>query len=134
MPKMQINPDLYVGDISETLYSVFSNKIIDSYGNNSNGYYIRFKDGTMICWVQKSINIDCTSLWVTFYEGGASAGNFPATFASTPYVFASNTAPDGYLEGVRGSSRTSWGEVRMALPNSNNRTFAVNLFAIGKWK
>ena len=108
--------------------------MISESGSNSNGNYIKFEDGTMICYTQKSLEIACTAQWITLYEGGTSAGDLPMTFSSTPICMVSNTQPDGYLEGIRDTTTTSWGTVRMALPVSGTRTFSVTLLAIGKWK
>lgn len=108
--------------------------MISESGSNSNGNYIKFEDGTMICYTQKSLEIACTAQWITLYEGGTSAGDLPMTFSSTPICMVSNTQPDGYLEGIRDTTTTSWGTVRMALPASGTRTFSVTLLAIGKWK
>ena len=103
-------------------------------GNNSNGSYIKLIDGTMICYHTKNINVACTSQWGQLYEGGAAIGNLPTTFISTPIVMVTNTAPDGYFEGIQDTTTSTWGTLRMAIPTSSTRTFKVNLFAIGRWK
>ena len=103
-------------------------------GSNANGSWIKFADGTMICRHTKSVSVDCNSQWGNLYEGGATIGDMPATFTGTPTVMVTNTQPDGYLEGVRDSSATAWGTLRMAIPSSATRAFVVNLIAIGSWK
>lgn len=103
-------------------------------GSNSNGTWIKFVDGTMICRHTKGVSVACTSQWGNLYEGGADLGSLPATFSDVPTVMVTNTAPDGYLEGLRSSSATSWGHIRMAIPSSATRDFVVNLLAIGRWK
>jgi microcystin-dependent protein len=103
-------------------------------GSNSNGTWIKFVDGTMICRHTKGVSIECTSQWGNLYEGGADLGSFPASFSGVPTVMVTNTAPDGYFEGLRSSSATSWGHIRMAIPSSATREFVVNLLAIGRWK
>ena len=103
-------------------------------GSNSNGSYIKLIDGTMICYHTKNINVACTSQWGQLYEGGAAIGNLPSTFTSTPIVMVTNTAPDGYFEGIQDTTKSTWGTLRMAIPTSSTRTFKVNLLAIGRWK
>ena len=103
-------------------------------GSNSNGTWIKFVDGTMICRHTKGVSVECTSQWGNLYEGGADLGSLPATFSDTPTVMVTNTAPDGYFEGLRSSSATSWGTIRMAIPSSATRDFIINLLAIGRWK
>lgn len=58
--------------------------IIES-GSNANGNYVKYADGTMICWGTKAA--PTISAWsgsgTTFYSQ-LSSFSFPATFASTP--------------------------------------------------
>lgn len=124
-------PLLLRGSYSAPLYNGVA--LVES-GSNSNGSYIKLIDGTMICYHTKSINVDCTSQWGQLYEGGAAIGNLPATFISAPVVMVTNTTPDGYFEGVRDTTTSTWGTLRMAIPSSATRTFIVNFFAIGRWK
>ena len=124
-------PLLFRGSYSTPLYNGVA--FIET-GSNSNGTWIKFVDGTMICRHTKGVSVECTSQWGNLYEGGADLGSLPATFSDTPTVMVTNTAPDGYLEGLRSSSATSWGHIRMAIPSSATRDFVVNLLAIGRWK
>lgn len=124
-------PLLLRGEYSAPLYNGVA--LVES-GSNSNGSYIKLVDGTMICYHTKSINVECTSQWGPLYEGGTAVGNLPVTFKSAPIVMVTNTAPDGYFEGMRGTTTTTWGTLRMAIPTSATRTFTVNFLAIGKWK
>lgn len=124
-------PLLLRGSYSAPLYNGVA--LVES-GSNSNGSYMKLIDGTMICYHSKSISVECTSQWGQLYEGGAAIGNLPATFISAPIVMVTNTTPDGYFEGVRDTTKSTWGTLRMAIPTSATRTFIVNFFAIGRWK
>lgn len=124
-------PLLLRGNYSAPLYNGVA--LVES-GSNSNGSYMKLIDGTMICYHTKSISVECTSQWGQLYEGGAAIGNLPATFVSAPVVMVTNTTPDGYFEGVRDTTTSTWGTLRMAIPTSTTRTFIVNFFAIGRWK
>lgn len=124
-------PLLLRGKNSTPLYNGVA--LVES-GSNSNGSYIKLVDGTMICYHTKNVTVECTSQWGVLYEGGTAVGNLPATFISTPIVIVSNTSPDGYFEGIRGTTTTTWGTLRMAIPTSSTRAFTVNFLAIGKWK
>ena len=125
------SPLLLRGSYSAPLYNGIA--LIES-GSNSNGSYIKLIDGTMICYHTKNINVACTSQWGQLYEGGAAIGNLPVTFISAPIVMVTNTAPDGYFEGIQDTTTSTWGTLRMAIPTSSTRTFKVNLLAIGRWK
>ena len=124
-------PLLLRGSYSAPLYNGVA--LVES-GSNSNGSYIKLVDGTMICYHTKSISVDCTSQWGQLYEGGAAVGNLPATFVSAPIVMVTNTSPDGYFEGMRDTTTTTWGTLRMAIPSAATRAFVVNFLAIGRWK
>lgn len=124
-------PLLLRGSYSAPLYNGVA--LVES-GSNSNGSYMKLIDGTMICYHTKSISVECTSQWGQLYEGGATIGNLPVTFISAPVVMVTNTTPDGYFEGVRDTTKSTWGTLRMAIPTSDTRTFIVNFFAIGRWK
>ena len=67
-------------------------KIIES-GSNTNGSYIKWADGTMICYMNKSYaNVNVDNVWGSMYESGLiNLGNFPATFVGIPAVTASVT-------------------------------------------
>lgn len=124
-------PLLFRGSYSAPLYNGVA--LVES-GSNSNGSYIKLVDGTMICYHTKSISVDCTSQWGQLYEGGAAVGDLPATFVSAPIVMVTNTAPDGYFEGMCDTTTTTWGTLRMAIPSAATRVFVVNFVAIGRWK
>ena len=63
-------------------------EIIES-GSNSNGEYIKFSDGTMIC--RKYINFGQKAIsnkWGSFYESEKiTIGNYPEPFIEIPQIF-----------------------------------------------
>lgn len=103
-------------------------------GSNSNGEWIRYSDGTQICYKKMSLNLDTgrysEHIWV-----------FPASFSSSPNVFATrdgysagqnhNGATFGvYDEADRVKIRYFTGEVGRDI--SGNR--GIRVMAIGRWK
>jgi len=56
-------------------------------GNNSNGEYVKFADGTMMCW--GTINIGAVSS-KSIADGTAT---FPIAFISSPFVTAEINEP-----------------------------------------
>lgn len=118
--------------------TIGQNPIVES-GNNANGNYIKYYDGTMICTKVVSGAEDITSAWGSMYESSAiSLGDTAETFTSTPLVFATNqtsTNTGYFIENVYGSSTTSFGSTILTRPNSaNNIAYSISLMAIGKWK
>lgn len=62
--------------------------IVES-GSNANGEYIKFSDGTMICYkVTDVITMDLDVAWGSLYEGSVNLGQFPANFIETPVISA----------------------------------------------
>lgn len=118
--------------------TIGQNPIVES-GNNANGNYIKYYDGTMICTKIVSGAEDITSAWGSMYESSAiSLGDTAETFISTPLVFATNqtaTNTGYFIENVYGSSATSFGSTILARPNSaSNIAYSISLMAIGRWK
>ena len=110
-------------------------KIIES-GSNTNGSYIKFSDGTMIC--RKYINFGQKAIsnkWGSFYESEKiTIGNYPKPFIETPQIFIMplNTF---FIEKESSSiSKTSWGDFYATRPASATMYIPVDCFAIGKWK
>lgn len=110
-------------------------EIIES-GSNSNGEYIKFSDGTMIC--RKYINFGkkaITTTWGSFYESEKmTIGNYPEPFIEIPQIFIMplNTF---FIEKESSSiSKTSWGDFYATRPASATMYIPVDCFAIGKWK
>lgn len=112
--------------------------IVES-GSNANGYYIKYKDGTMICTKSEPIEI-LQSQWVAWGSmqnvGGVSVGSWPNTFYSTPIVNATISGDSAWLEKITNFTTTSCGTVGFVRPNNPGRTtnFNVQIVAIGRWK
>ena len=115
---------------------LLSTKVINSSGSNSNGSYIKFSDGAMIC--RKYINFGQKAIsneWGSFYESEKmTIGNYPEPFIEIPQIFIMplNTF---FIEKESSSiSKTSWGDFYATRPASATMYIPVDCFAIGKWK
>lgn len=106
-------------------------------GSNANGTWVRFADGTQICW-SPTMN----SNWVDTQAGGMYTGSeiywrFPMTFASSiPYVVhADTTGTDNILWASCGPSRSYSGVgLKVSSPIRWNQSFHMRAVAIGRWK
>ena len=108
-------------------------------GSNSNGEYIKYSDGTMICFKQVNINADITSSWGNIYDTGnqdIDLGNYAQPFiGDTPKVSITMASANGcWLEGCYGRTLTSYGKVVLASATSKTAGVVYDLIAIGKWK
>lgn len=111
---------------------------IQTTGSNTNGTWIKFVDGTLICRkaVAKTVNI--TTAWGNLYEGHMDLGDSPYSFVDTNYqISLSPTNGSGILIEQVGVNRTAsnFGTATLVRPGSTSNTNAkVDLIAIGRWK
>jgi|TARA_A100000172_G_scaffold27362_1_gene16099 hypothetical protein len=108
---------------------------IISKGSNSNGYYVKFADGTLICNVDKSTSAQ---------NQGASAGNFYYSTAGTwTYPLAFNAAPrviaqvsGGHYNAISAKAfsinATTTNYITQSI-NSTSNAQGLSLLAIGTW-
>lgn len=96
-------------------------------GSNANGEYVRFADGTQICWIGSSFTRVAQVTWT-----------FPASFVSTPQLTASvddSPAPAYYFIAVSvpsPSAATLYRHRRGDLATTTD-AFYIRAIAIGRW-
>ncbi|WLR94253.1 pyocin knob domain-containing protein [Shinella zoogloeoides] len=100
-------------------------------GSNANGEFVRFADGTQICW--KTINnlgpINQAS-GTLFISGAYSVGVTAASFVGTP-VHNFNAAGNGFSALIYQGGATSF---YLARPNSSPATdYGVAVVSTGRW-
>jgi len=112
------------------------NSIVES-GSNANGNWIKYSDGTMLCWKTYTFSgLNFTTAWGPVYETALQDfGATPQTFISTPTIFANNGngAMTG-IEGINNTTTNSFGRTQLYRPVSGTASGSINLLAIGKWK
>lgn len=96
-------------------------------GSNENGEWVRFPDGTQICWGRVSIsptpNVASEGTWV-----------FPATFAFPPEVQATTyAAPLVLTRPAMLSGLASVSSVTINIVRSNSTITSNSVKAIGRW-
>lgn len=106
-------------------------------GSNTNGSYIKFEDGTMICWNSVPMTKSVTSTWGALYTSpSTSLGTFPQTFIDIPTitVYCSGSSSIMLVTSAAATTTTA-GSIQLARADSNNNvSTTVNYIAIGKWK
>ena len=153
----KINEDLYIGNTNKQLkdllvpvHDAYSTSTTDTYscnyingiiksGSNENGRYIKFADGTMICYktiIVSGINI--TNKWGSLYENSSDIllGNFAQTFKEKPTVNLTKSDGHGCFIQVHDQiSTTSVGRCYVASATSrSNASLTFEITAIGRWK
>lgn len=103
-------------------------------GSNANGDYIRYADGTQICWktfsATTAISIAAGSI---FLSGALDAGNWAATFSATPVrsLFSDGSA---WQFGSTGLSTTGIGTFQLVRHISTaSSTYNVSVIGVGRW-
>lgn len=114
--------------------------IADSGGSVSTGYWVKFDDGTMICYKRATIMPNVQTAMGDFYRSDyISLGDFPAAFTTLvdikPAIWNSN-ASSVYMwcTDVYGPSTTSAGSVAVITNAKFSGLVEVMYTAIGRWK
>lgn len=114
--------------------------VMPTSGSNANGNWIKFPDGTMICYKKVSVNLPIGSwqTWGSCYEtkDAISMGNWPQAFIETPTETVTSAGGAAWLEYLINYSATSAGATRMVRPSDPGTTYSTNLnvIGIGRWK
>lgn len=105
-------------------------------GNNAGGGWVRFADGTQICWIE-GIDTDGNSIGVgSLYRGTSNtAWTYPVSFVSGSNVAVSagqyNTASNRWASVV--ASSTTAASLNQWSPNSFTVPIPLTAMAIGRW-
>jgi len=109
-----------------------SNGVVAS-GNNSNGYWVQYSDGTMMEWGNTTFSVSTlqntnigTYGW-SYYLSTTAPITFPVAFTSNPNVVSSTNA---WTSSVGSITTTGF---NVNLQNDGSSTSQLNWFAIGRW-
>lgn len=125
---------------TDTYNCNYINNIVES-GNNDNGNWVKFEDGTMICTGTITATIDCTNTWGTLYYGqNNDKYNFAQSFIKPPILNLqyTTTGAMSFIPIVYSGiviDKDGFKRIEIARPNSvTNVGVKVYFIAIGKWK
>ena len=109
-------------------------------GSNSNGSWIKYDDGTLICYKKISVSATFSSSqkWGSMWESNAlDLGDYPYSFIEIPILNITNASTSGgFYECIENKTNTKIGKVYMCRPDDINATisYTFDIIAIGKWK
>lgn len=103
-------------------------------GSNTNGYYVKFADGTMVCWHTTQNNVSISTAMLGGYRSAGQTWTFPAEFNAIPVCIASGESLDSFSYNCNGKSTTYGSYVYTAISSQSAADRVVNLLAIGRWK
>lgn len=105
-------------------------------GSNANGQYVRYADGTQICWTRFNFLNQTVTQTGNIFRGPATVvGNFPASFIDVPTVAPGGTsgAGGGWPAQDVYHTATSWGSWSTRHAVSDANAGVLCLIAIGRW-
>ncbi len=112
-------------------------------GTGANGSYIKYSDGTMICYnTQTFTNVSCTSAWGSIYTNNEDVrdfDDFPQAFISTPIVMITHAGSgnDFWIISNGGSDPTTTKPLGWQIGRGtmgSGMSLKLSYIAIGKWK
>lgn len=126
--------------VKDNLVNAINSTVVES-GSNSNGSYIKYSDGTMICtkrFIQQ--NVKLTNSWFSLFtnenDTRIDLGNYAATFIEEPVVNITYMGGNGcWLINNNGHSASSPGKVQLCTVSSRTiGTCILDITAKGRWK
>lgn len=133
--------DLNKATLDPILEAILSTSgIADSGGSASTGYWVKYDDGTMICYKRATIMPNAQTAMGDFYRSDyISLGNFPAAFTTLvdikPAIWNSNMSSIYiWCTDVYGPSTTSAGSIAVIASAKFSSLVEVMYTAIGRWK
>lgn len=102
-------------------------------GSNVNGAYVRFADGTQICWVRDLSPVATETAVGPLYSSGVSTPwTFPAVFSAAPMVAAQGQGSFNRWTTVF-TVTTTEAPLRQLSPISSTVLIAHQAMAVGRW-
>lgn len=119
----------------DLIYHEGNSNVIVEKGTNTNGEYIRFSDGTQICYIYKNISIGAMGeISPTLWNAILDNIPFPANFISAPVVHGSFLMGEEINASLRSISSTYVNFRLMTYSDQGNQSKIINIIAIGRWK
>jgi hypothetical protein len=104
-------------------------------GSNANGEYVKYADGTMICFFESLTNIiTSTKVGYIYSNSPSTSFNFPVTFSATPRVSPAGRYTSGLSTASLFIRNVSTTVVTLhAYSHANNGEVTPGYTAIGRW-
>lgn len=140
------NNDTTIGNIDELTTPVKTslvdaiNSIVVESGKNSNGSYIKYSDGTMICYKTVEGTVDLTEQYYTYFYHTAdnkyfNLGDYAMSFIERPICNITFRGGNSqWIAAIKNQSATHIGELHVITVTSKVAGAYYDIIAIGKWK
>ncbi len=102
---------------------------------NSNGTALKFPDGTMICYGERTITAtNSNKVGSLYYAGSFSLGNYPVKFVERPICTLQIKGDMSVVEYDYGDASYMGSCYIMNATSRTNKTERIGFIAIGRWK
>lgn len=106
-------------------------------GSNANGDYVRFADGTQLCWRTKTfIQTEPTNLiWGFYHTYSAVSFDWPSEFISSPVMSGISSFGSTRLILINPATSTTGGRFEGLYMSDTNPSLSgtVHVLAMGRW-
>lgn len=100
-------------------------------GSNANGEYVRYADGTQVCWGTVA-SAAATTASGPLFTSGSNGWTFPVAFISAPNVTASASISASFANAV-GPTTTAVSLIRFCTVTDAVTTRTISAIAVGRW-
>lgn len=111
--------------------------IVES-GENDNGSWVKYYDGTLICQGSRTFNININKAWGAVYETTDiyDFGQFPIQFVDIPegVYLTQKTGLTCFSEKIQNTTKANIGSTWFTRPTTMEDEATWSFLAIGKWK
>ena len=112
-----------------------ANKHITESGNNENGYYLKFDDGTMVCYKTSLTTLTTAGGTTPLFKSPPEAWTYPASFINIPTVTVSPVRSAGSVwVGNAAGIYTAYANGFFLYGETNASAGTLSFMAIGRWK
>lgn len=120
-----------VGPVAQSA-GVPTGALIES-GVNSNGRYVRYADGTQICYHTISGNTTRNAYGTAMYQSASETWNYPAAFSAAPIIsgFSVDSGFVGLMSSVGNTSSSA--PLRAISPAASVTNMNLYAMAVGRW-
>jgi hypothetical protein len=126
------NRENILGTVSESA-GVPTGAIIER-GSNANGEYVRYADGTQICWNDSAEALNTTSATGSIFRSGADGTwTYPASFSASFDIVGFALPDSGAARWGSATAGTTTMSFRQWNSVTSAATLATKTFAIGRW-
>lgn len=103
-------------------------------GSNENGSYLKFSDGTMICYLQPQFTKDITNQYEGIYYANSGEILFPQTFYANPIINITLLGIAGGGYSFYNIYTDKFSGFFWKIQSKSNVTFSAMITAYGRWK